>query len=83
MKKIKVTPSNATATTDELDGLIDPALLEKPRVLFFEDDDFIKKWSGPIILGPFALAVYSLIIIVTGEIILSAWVGSCGYPLNC
>ena len=54
-----------------------------PAIIVHEDDEFLKKWSGPMILGPFSLAVFCLIVIVSGEIILNTWEGTCGYSLNC
>ena len=52
-------------------------------VLMFEDDEFYKKWGGSMIIGPLSLAVYALIVIVSGEITLTTWQGSCGYSLTC
>lgn len=51
-------------------------------VMMFEDDEFYKKWGGSMIIGPFVLAVFSLIVIITGEITLTTWKGSCGYSLT-
>ena len=55
----------------------------KHAPIFLEDDEMYKKWSGPMILGPFTLALYSVIIIVSGEITLNTAVGTCGYNLDC
>jgi hypothetical protein len=47
-----------------------------------EDDDFYRKWSGPVLLGSFLPAIFSLIIIFSGQIILNNFEGTCGYPLD-
>ena len=51
------------------------------RLFTDENDDFYRKWAGPMILGPFVPAVLSLIIIFTGQIVLNTYTGSCGTPL--
>lgn len=48
-----------------------------------ESDEFLEKWSGPLILGPTMIAIFSLVIIFTGQIILSSDLGTCGYDLQC
>lgn len=48
----------------------------------FDDDEFYKKWSGPIILGPFIHAFFALLIIVSGQLVLNSWEGTCNYPLD-
>lgn len=47
-----------------------------------EDDDFYRKWSGPVLLGGFMPAIFSLIIIFSGQIVLNSFEGTCGYPLD-
>ena len=47
-----------------------------------EDDDFLIKWSGPMLLGPFVPAVFALLTIFIGHITLNTWEGSCGYALD-
>jgi hypothetical protein len=48
-----------------------------------EDDEFFKKWAGPVLIGPFVPAVFALITIVTGQLVLNTWEGTCGYALDC
>jgi len=48
-----------------------------------EEDDFYRKWSGPMLLGPFVPAVFAVFIILTGELLLNTWKGTCGYSLDC
>ena len=55
---------------------------EEPSLFQFGDDEFYKKWSGPIILGPFLHACFALLIIVSGQLVLNSWVGTCNYPLD-
>lgn len=50
---------------------------------FGEDDDFYRKWSGPVLLGGFLPAIFALIIIFSGQIVINSFKGSCGYPLDC
>lgn len=45
-------------------------------------DDFVKKWSGPMILGPLVPAIYSAFVCVGGEIVLTLKEGECNFPLN-
>ncbi len=45
-------------------------------------DDFVKKWSGPMILGPLVPAIYAAFVCVGGEIILTIQEGECNFPLN-
>lgn len=47
-----------------------------------EDDDFLIKWSGPMLLGPFVPAIFSLLTIFIGHITLNTWEGSCGFALD-
>lgn len=48
-----------------------------------EDDEFFKKWAGPVLIGPFLPAVFALIVIFCGQLILNTWTGTCGYALDC
>lgn len=48
-----------------------------------EDDEFHKKWAGPVLIGPFITAVFALIVIVCGQLVLNTWEGTCGYALDC
>jgi hypothetical protein len=45
-------------------------------------DDFVKKWSGPMILGALVPAIFAAFICVGGEIILTIKEGQCNFPLN-
>lgn len=47
-----------------------------------EDDEFYKKWSGPVLIGPLVPAIFALIVIVAGQLVLNTWVGTCGYALD-
>ncbi len=51
-------------------------------VLFADSDEFLKKWGGPMILGPLVPAIYATFIIVSGQIILQVKEGSCNFPLD-
>lgn len=44
--------------------------------------DFPKKWAGPLIVGAFVPAVYALILIFSGQIVLNSMGSTCFYPLN-
>lgn len=46
-----------------------------------EDDDFYRKWSGPILIGGFIPAILALITIVSGQIVLNSYTGTCGADL--
>ena len=48
-----------------------------------EDDEFFKKWAGPVLIGPFVPAIFALIVVFCGQLVLNTWVGSCGYALDC
>ena len=48
-----------------------------------EDDEFFKKWAGPLLIGPFVPAVFALIVIFCGQIIVNTFTGTCGYALQC
>jgi len=50
-----------------------------------EDDAYYKKWSGLLLIGPFVVAILSLIIIFTGQNLIVQLASSnetCGYPLD-
>ena len=47
-----------------------------------EDDDFLKKWSGPMLVGPIVPAVMSTLLIVIGEIVLNSKKETCNYPID-
>lgn len=49
---------------------------------FDENDIFIRKWSGPMLLGPFVPAMFAILIIVCGNITLETWEGTCEFPLD-
>ena len=49
---------------------------------FDENDVFIRKWSGPLLLGPFVPAMFAVLIIVIGNITLATWDGTCDFPLD-
>ena len=50
--------------------------------IMMEDDEFLRKWSGPMLIGPLIPAMFSLMTIVSGHIILNTWTGYCGYSLD-
>ena len=45
--------------------------------IIIEDDAFIKKYSGPVLLGPFVPAVFALINIFFGQNVLATFKGDC------
>jgi hypothetical protein len=47
-----------------------------------EDDDYYKKWSGPLLLGPFPIAIMSMLNIVAGQLVVYTWKGTCAFPLD-
>jgi hypothetical protein len=49
---------------------------------FAEKEDFIKKWSGPMIIGPTVPALFAMLIIVIGNITLGHYSGACTFPLD-
>lgn len=55
---------------------------EAAPLIPMEDDDFIKKYSGPLLLGPFVPAIFALINIFFGQILLSSWTGTCVQALD-
>jgi hypothetical protein len=64
-KNNKIAPAD-DAGENELDSVVTKDTKNSgaiPAVIVFEDDEFYQKWSGPIILGPFTLALFSLIVI--------------------
>ncbi len=56
---------------------------EQPQLSVEEQDDlFMKKWAGVLLIGPFFAAIFSLITIVVGTLVVNTWTGKCGYPLQ-
>lgn len=55
---------------------------QKGVKVFQENDEFLRKWSGPLLLGPFLPAVFCLISVVGGHLVLNTWTGYCGYALD-
>ena len=56
---------------------------KEEEIFVHEDDAFFKKWAGPIIVGPFLPAVFAVIVIFSGQIVMNTWEGTCGYDLGC
>lgn len=86
----KIVPVDSSIAEGGDNGIVDAAVKDKPpgpagimANFMHDDDELYKKWSGPMLLGPFTLAVFAVIVIVSGEITLNTWTGSCGYALNC
>jgi hypothetical protein len=52
------------------------------QIMFPEDSEFFKKWAAPVIIGPFLPCVMAVLIIVSGQIVLNTWKGTCGYALD-
>lgn len=48
-----------------------------------ESDIFYRKWSGPVLLGPFLVAIFAAFIVVAGQLVLNTSTGTCGYDLEC
>lgn len=57
-----------------------PPLMD--NLIGMDDDEFIKKFTGPLVLGPFVPAIFALITIFYGQILLQTWKGYCGYSLD-
>jgi hypothetical protein len=55
---------------------------EEEEALSKKDDEFMQKWSGFAILGPFIPAQFSLLTAVGGGIILQTRTGDCNVPLH-
>lgn len=53
-----------------------------PTTIITEDDEFLKKWSGPMLVGPIVPAVMSTFLIVIGEITLNSGTETCNYPID-
>jgi hypothetical protein len=51
-------------------------------VLFADSDDFLKKWGGPMLLGPLVPAIFAAFIIVSGQIMIQVQEGQCNFPLG-
>lgn len=64
---------------EEEEAEIDP----NSGLAYGEDDEFYKKWAGPVLVGPFIPAILSMFIIVAGQLVLNNWTGTCGYDLEC
>jgi hypothetical protein len=69
-----------SATVGSLAG--DGGTSSGPVSVFQENDEFLRKWSGPLLLGPFLPAVFCLISVVGGHLVLNTWDGYCGYALD-
>jgi len=71
------------APKNEMANRLGSMLSGAASVLKFEDDDFLKKWSGPMLIGPFVPAVFAGIVIVTGELVLNTpGQGTCNFPID-
>lgn len=78
-------PSTSLSAKSNPDLLKSPSMAMEPtgKVSFMvEDDNFLRKWSGPMILGPLLPAIFSLMTIVSGHLVLNTWTGYCGYSLD-
>lgn len=51
--------------------------------LYTEDDEFYKKWSGPVLIGGIFPAMLSVLIIIAGQLVINGDIGTCGYDLTC
>eukprot|EP01041_Mallomonas_annulata_P002965 gene2965-5819_t len=47
-----------------------------------KNEAFLKRWSAPLLLGPFIPAIFSIIVIVGGNVVLNSGIGVCGYALS-
>jgi len=55
---------------------------KKAAGIIMEEDDFLKKWSGPMLVGPIVPAIMSTFLIVIGEIVLNSKKETCNYPID-
>jgi hypothetical protein len=78
-RKDNLKKSKLREEEEEDDDEVDP----NSGLAYGEDDEFYKKWAGPVLLGPFIPAILSLFIIVAGQLVLNNWTGTCGYDLEC
>lgn len=51
-------------------------------VLLQDGDDFLQKWSGPMLLGPLVPAIYCAFVCTSGAIVLTLEEGLCNFPLD-
>lgn len=51
------------------------------EIFIHEDDAFFERWAGPILLGPFLPAIFAIIVIVSGQLVMNTYEGTCGYDL--
>ena len=63
--------ANKKSASDQINTLMDDG-----------GDDFLKKWSGPLLLGPLVPAIFAVFICVGGEIILTLKEGQCNFPID-
>jgi Ca2+-binding EF-hand superfamily protein len=63
-------------------GMVKVDIVKAPPLIDMADDEFIKRYSGPLILGPFVPAIFALITIFYGQIVIKTWTGTCGYSLD-
>lgn len=57
-------------------------MLNKLNVLFQDGDEFLAKWSGPMILGPLVPCMFAVFIIVSGPNQLAVVEGKCNFALD-
>jgi len=55
---------------------------KKAAGVIAEEDEFLKKWSGPMLVGPIVPAIMSTFLIVIGEIVINSKQETCNYPIN-
>ena len=55
---------------------------KRQAAVILESDEFLKKWSGVILLGPIVPAVVSVFVIIIGEIVLNSKKEVCNFPLS-
>lgn len=55
---------------------------KRTTAVILEDDEFLKKWSGVMLLGPIVPAVVSVFVIIIGEIVLNSKKEVCNFPLD-